>query len=448
MTQFRALAGHCWLTLRLNFRSKQAILYGYFVPVLFLLAFGSVFRGDTPPLLSEVGQLLTLTLLGGCCIGLPTALVAERQRGVWRRYRLLPVNTGSLIVSTVLARTIIVLSGAVLQLALARLIYGTPFPAQVAATVLCFILVALSFTGLGLLIAALANDVPAVQSLGQCLFLPMVMIGGVGIPLEVLPHWAQVVSAYFPGRYAVEVLQSAYVGSADPRAIASALAALFVIGAAAALAGLKLFRWEAGRALGGRARAWIALAAAAWIGVGLFNTFRGRVAPPEFVPASYEFVTEKQMAAITYDDLTGDNELVTRLAPPFSVVPTTGRLADIIRGLETWPPGHVADPAQRVRNLLSLAASADIGADLLEAGIGRAVYDRLRADFPEAELKKILTWIIIAPAGGTVISSAPEFGLRKKPREEVIRERSTYYAQKYLARLLGKLKDPAPQPPS
>lgn len=441
MNSLPAVAGHALLTLRLNFRSKQAVLYGYFVPLLFLVAFGSVFRGDSPRLLGEIGQLLTLTILGGCCLGLPTNLVAERERGVWRRYRLLPVGAGKLIMSNIAARTLIVLSGAVLQVSLARLIYGTPLPSQIGWLVLAFVIVAVAFTGLGLLIAALASDVPAVQALGQCIFLPMVMIGGVGVPLATLPHWAQVLSAYLPGRYAVEVLQRAYAGGEGLTHTAFAFLALVVIGAAAATAGLKLFRWEQGGALGTRAKIWIGVALLAWLGVGLVASAMERTTPPRFSAARYDYVTQAQIDSITYDDLTGDNELVTRLAPPFQTADRPGRLGEIVRLLNNWPPARVPDPAQRTRNLLSLAAIADVSADLLEAEIARVIYDKLRAEIPAQELAQILTWIVISPEQGTVITRAPEFGFRKTPTEEVIRERSGYYAQKFLGRIEGKLRD-------
>ena len=70
---------HFLLAINLNFRDPQAIAYGYLVPILFLLAFGSVFRADDPPLLARMGQIITITILGGACFGLPTALVAERD---------------------------------------------------------------------------------------------------------------------------------------------------------------------------------------------------------------------------------------------------------------------------------------------------------------------------------------------------------------------------------
>jgi hypothetical protein len=72
---------HLLLTIALNFANPQAIVYGYLVPVFFLVAFGSLFRADSPPLLAHMGQIVTITILGGACFGLPTALVSERWRG-------------------------------------------------------------------------------------------------------------------------------------------------------------------------------------------------------------------------------------------------------------------------------------------------------------------------------------------------------------------------------
>ena len=433
------LLRHFLLTLQLNFRSTQALVYGYLVPVFFLLAFGSVFRSDTPPLLGQMGQLLTITLLGGACLGLPTGLVAERERGVWRRYRLLPVSTGSLVAGTLLARLVLVASAALLQILLARLIYGTPLPLHPVSGLLAFLVTAFAFLGLGLLVAALANDVPAVQALGQCLFLPMILIGGVGVPLAALPAWAQRLAGFMPGRYAVDVLQRAFTG---PEGLAGfSLVALAVIGAAAGYAGARLFRWDAGRRTGRSTVAWVGVALLAWIAVGLVAAGTGRLQPVRSQGAAYETVTDAQVDQITYEDLPGDNELVTRLAPPFKHPGATPFAGNFAAKLRAWPPGRVEDPGQRARNLLSIAAVADSTADLHEAEIGRAVFDELQASGDRDRLRRILAWIVLAPDEGTVINQAPELGLRRHPPEAVVRERSVLYAKKYLGRLLGRLPD-------
>jgi ABC-type transport system involved in cytochrome c biogenesis permease component len=124
-----ALIEHLRMSLRLHFRNKMALLYGYLFPLIFLVAFWVLYRHERIPLLRHMGELLTVAVLGGACFGLPTTLVSERERGVWRRYRLTPVPTWVIVTSTVLARYVIVLTAGLLQLGLALAI-GMTFPAH------------------------------------------------------------------------------------------------------------------------------------------------------------------------------------------------------------------------------------------------------------------------------------------------------------------------------
>src|SRR3954452_20854036 len=275
------------LTLRLNFRSRMAIIYGYVVPIFFLVAFAVFYRAAKPPLAGGMGALLAVTVLGGACFGMPTAMVAERERGVWRRYRLLPTAIGGIILSAMVGRFVIVLSAALLQIGLARAIYGTYLPSHPLGLMVAFTFVCFSFLGLGLVIAMLADSVPAVQALGQSIFLPMIMIGGVGVPLRVLPAWAQKVAGFFPGRYAVETLQACV----DPNGPGLAggkfgLLALTVIGLAACVVGAKLFRWDVGQRVAAPAKAWVVVALVAWAAVGFVADRTGRLKPVTDRPAS------------------------------------------------------------------------------------------------------------------------------------------------------------------
>lgn len=435
----RAIALHTAQNLRLNLRNRQALIYGYLVPVIFLLAFSGIFRGGSPPLWHEMPQLLTITILGGAALGLPTTLVAERERGVWRRYRLLPCSPLVLLLGTLTARGLIVASSVALQIALARFAFGTPLPLHSAEAFFAFLFVTFAFVGIGLVIAALANDVPAVQALGQCVFLPMIMIGGVGVPLAVLPDWAQRVAGFMPGRYAVDVLQHAYTAPHGLAGTGFSLGALWLIGVTSTAVGLSHFRWDAARISRPSARLVSLVALGAWLAVGVAAALTGRLRPVATWQNGYAGVTTEQLQQITYDDLTGDNELVTRLAPPFKTDAERAGIADFVAKLRDWTPGNVADPGQATRNLLSLAALADIKPDLREAEIGRAIFDELQARYGRNELERILAWIVLAPDAGTVVTTAPEFGFRKTIHESYVRQRSGWYAKKYLGRLLGKI---------
>ena len=169
-----------------------------------------------------------------------------------------------------MGRALLVGSAAAGQLVLAWGIYRTPWPVLPGQFLLAFGAVCFAFLGIGLIIAMLADNVPSVQAIGQCVFLPMIMIGGVGVPLRVLPGWAQRMAGFLPGHYAVEALDACILpGGRGLAGAPFALGALVLIGAAAFTAGFELFRWEPGpRPLKRIEKGWIALALTAWVLVG------------------------------------------------------------------------------------------------------------------------------------------------------------------------------------
>ena len=270
------------ISLALHFRNRMALIYSYLFPTMFLLSFWVLYRYDRVPLIRHMGELLTVAALGGACFGLPTTMVSERERGVWRRYRLAPVGIGALLASTVAARYLLLLLAGVMQVVLAMLL-GMPLPNHPVDLFVAFTFVAFALMGLGMVIATLADNVPAVQALGQCIFLPMLIIGGVAVQLSSLPEWAQHVSAFFPGRYAVEAIQVSVTG-AGLRVMRFSILALLLIGIAGFVAGLRLFRWDAQQRFVQRGgKGWVAVALAAWAAVGLLAESQNRIGPVEIV---------------------------------------------------------------------------------------------------------------------------------------------------------------------
>lgn len=431
----RGLLAHWLLTLRLNFRAPQALVYGYLVPLFFLLAFGSVFHSSEPPLLQEMGQLFTITILGGACFGMPTAMVAERERGIWRRYRLLPTSTLALVASTMLARALLILLAVLMQIGLAWALYRTPLPAHPGQILVAFLAVCWAFLGLGLVVAMAADTVPAVQALGQALFLPMIMVGGVGVPLRALPEWAQQLAGFLPGRYAVEVFNATYLPDGPGLSGSGfALAALGVIGLSAGLAGSQMYRWDAGKKLCSANRAWMLVALAGWAAVGMTAAGTGRLTLPAAPALSWRSITPAQIQAIGFNGLPSDADFVTPVAAQLGEL--SPRLQDIRRQLEGWSPEVEGDLVQRVRNLLSVAAAFDIRQDPDEARVAALVFGLLREQVAAEDLKKALAFLLYHPEQGRVVTEFSQLGLAGEVELEVARQRVELYALKLLKRMV------------
>jgi ABC-2 type transport system permease protein len=418
---------------------------------------------------------------------------------VWRRYRLTPVPTWAIVTSTVLARYVIVLTAGLLQLGLALAI-GMTMPAHPFDLWVAFTFVSFAFIGLGLVIATLADTVPAVQALGQCIFLPMLIIGGVAVQLASLPLWAQHVSAYFPGRYAVEALQACVTGRGIPGARFSLLA-LGLVGFAGCLAGAKLFRWDAQQKFASRTgKLWLVPALAAWVAVGLLADWRGRIAvpvdkeipaapvrpaaprpgpapavvpppgpttvPPPATPVPSTpppvAVTPPPRtlapppppppwAKLTKADTDGidfqvppDHGIVAPFAPPDEL--PEDFMKDQVEGVRqkiaTWPPGAEGDELRCIRNLLYIAAVPDAIQLPVERYMPRVVYEHLLDTYPRETLVKVLTYIVLNPEAGMVIDDISDLGVEGAAGDPLlVRERAYLYAIKYIMRLTGRVEE-------
>jgi len=277
MSSMRGFLQHLWISLKLNFRNPMAVVMGYLLPIIFLLVFGAFLNTPKERMADVMGQLLTIVILGGACFGLPIAFVSERERGVWRRYKLTPMPTRNFVISIIVARYFLVLTAGILQIVLAKMIYKTPLPKHPFQLAFAFTLASFAFIGIGLIISMVANTVTSVQAWGQAIFLPMLIIGGVAIPLRMLrPKWAPHIAAFLPGRYAVHAMDAA-VRRTGIWPDWFALLALLLIGAAGFLAGVKLFRWENNQKLGTRALIWASVAVGMWLVVGLAAEMLGLV---------------------------------------------------------------------------------------------------------------------------------------------------------------------------
>jgi hypothetical protein len=340
--------------------------------------------------------------------------------------------------------------------------------------------------------------VPAVQALGQCIFLPMLIVGGVAVPLGSLPDWALALSAYLPGRHAVMALQASAAGPGLP-ASGFALAALLATGASAFIVATRMFRWEPLRRGSGGSRWWLLLVLVTWVGIGVMAGRLDRVAPPrtdtadagkpaDFIaaPASlpaaprpappaaapapaalpsrtaaaparapespeipaalapgWQSVTPADFARVAFDRLPPDNGLVAPIAGPDETAdPAVATLLEkVSAGLASWPPARVADPEQRVRNLLYVAAVPDLlQIEQLERFLPLLVLHQLQADIPAEDLPRILYWVAMHPDAGddSAIAALPALGLPATTGPtKPVRGRTMLYAFKLLGRLSG-----------
>ncbi len=489
-----------WANLMATFRNPMALIYGWLFPLIFLAGFWALYGDDPLPLALHAGQFFTITILGSAAFGLPTQMVAEREAGLWRHYALTPAPRWRFVLALVLARAVLLAGALILQHVAARAL-GMPALPHPVSTTLALIVASLCFLCIGALIGSLVGNVPAVQALGQCIFLPMLIIGGVAVPLASLPDWALPLSNLLPGRHAVVAIQTAVTGTGT-RAAGFELVMLAGHGALALVAAVILFRWEpGGRVQIGRRGWWLALVAAAWLALAGLAHSRARPvpAPPDRAEAGMvadyvrgveavarvskivpevkahpqplpqaggePVVPEPQpvpepvaptpdlpapdLDAIAFERLPPDSGLVAPIAaePPDEALASA--LARIERQVAKWPPASEWDAVQQVRNLLLIAAVPDLlQMDPLERHLPLLVEAQLQARFG-ARLPALLAAVALDPQAGSVAARAdlPALGLPAHTGAEgPVRGRMMLYAFKLLGRVTGRRVGDPPGP--
>lgn len=216
----RALARTSWVELKLFAREPLTVVFTLALPLVLLFVLGSVF-GNTPDpeVYRGVGAMdyyvpaytgLVIASLG--LIALPTHLAGYRERGILRRFRASSVPLSSVFGAHVVVTVVSAAVGSVLLMAVAALTYDIRAPESPAGFAGAFLLSALSFSAIGVLLGAALPTARAAQGAGVLLWFVMLIIAGAGPPPEVLTEATRAVADATPLRHVILLLQDPWLG--------------------------------------------------------------------------------------------------------------------------------------------------------------------------------------------------------------------------------------------
>jgi ABC-2 type transport system permease protein len=134
------------------------------------------------------------------------ALVREKEHGTVEQLLVAPVTPLQIMLSKVLAMTLVILASTALAMAIVlKPVFGVPVRGSLA---LFFALTALySFTtaGLGLFAATVTRNQAQIGMVSLLVISPMLLLSGIATPFEAMPSWVQSLMALSPLRYFVDV---------------------------------------------------------------------------------------------------------------------------------------------------------------------------------------------------------------------------------------------------
>jgi ABC-2 type transport system permease protein len=237
-----------WLEQKLFLREPLTALFALALPLVVLFVMGGVFGNEsTPEVYRGVGAMnyyvpayVALVTASVGLISLPTHIASDRERGVLKRYRASGMPAWTLVGSQIVVTFTIATFSAIVLIAVAMPIHDVVTPDSIPRVVGGFILVALLFAAIGVLLGAILPSARAAQALGVLLWFVLLILGGAGPPPEVLTGVMGTIGDLTVLRQAIEVLQDGWL-SLDPGYSWIVVEGITLV---AGFLAIRLFRWE------------------------------------------------------------------------------------------------------------------------------------------------------------------------------------------------------------
>lgn len=266
-----AFAHHLSYDFRTGVRDRSKLLMYYLFPLVFFVLMGGLMSSVNPGFTKVIVPGMALfAFMCSSLLTLPSGLVAAREAGVYRSYRINGVPAASIIGIPVLSTAVHMAIISLLIVVAAPRIFGGVMPASIPGFIGGALLSYVACAGIGVLIGVAAGNATVTILVSQLLYIPSIVLGGIMVPTTILPPFLQRISLLLPATHCMSVLAGiAMPGSAGvPWLSLAVLAASIVL--SFGLAGV-LFEWDS-RAAAPSRKAWLALlgmapfAAAALIG--------------------------------------------------------------------------------------------------------------------------------------------------------------------------------------
>jgi ABC-2 type transport system permease protein len=188
--------------------------------------------------------ILAMSLMQLGLFGTATPLVALRQEQVLRRLGATPLPRWQLIVSNILLRLTIGLAQSAIIIGLAAAAFNVQIANNLPALVGLVVLGALTFVGLGYLIASFSRTVEMASGLSSAINFPMMFLSGIFFPLGDLPAFLSPVVRALPLTYLADAIRQVTLGSVPEFPIMVDVGVLAGWAVACALISARFFRWE------------------------------------------------------------------------------------------------------------------------------------------------------------------------------------------------------------
>jgi ABC-2 type transport system permease protein len=188
--------------------------------------------------------LLGLNLMGTGIWSLAFGVTTARQKQLLKRLVATPMRRSHYLLAQVLGRLVFLLPEIAVLLGVGWLAFGVAVRGSLWLLLVISLVGAMTFCGMGLLIASRTRTVEGVSGLANLVMLPMWLLSGVFFSSERFPDRVQPLIHALPLTALNDALRGVITEGRSPAAVAANLAIVAAWGLASFLVALRIFRWR------------------------------------------------------------------------------------------------------------------------------------------------------------------------------------------------------------
>jgi ABC-2 type transport system permease protein len=236
---------------KLYWRSPSSAMFTFAFPILILVIFATLNRGETIRSLGMISfnqyyvpGIIAFGVISACYTNLAIGLCFRRDSGALKRIRGTPLPPWVFMAGNIGSSLIVSLLLVALTTVVGTLFYGVTFPGRWSALALTLLLGAFCFCSLGLAMTSLISIATAAPAVVNGVLFPILFISGTFFPVSSSSLLGRV-AAIFPIRHFEEAMFAVF----DPRRIGTgidgrALLVMLAWGLGAVVLAVRTFRWE------------------------------------------------------------------------------------------------------------------------------------------------------------------------------------------------------------
>jgi ABC-2 type transport system permease protein len=234
----------------LFWRSREAALFTFFLPVVFFLIFGSIYGNSritkehikAAPFLEAgmIGYGVASTAFAGLAI----TMVVRRESGVLKRVRATPLPASTYVLAVLASTFAVFLIEAALIIGIGRTLFSVGLPVRPFSLLAALVIGAGAFAAMGLGLTGLVRTAEGSSAVVNAVYLPMAIISGTFFTPKEYPEFLRVIADVLPLTYFTELTRDVMVRHHHLWAEKGPLAVVLVWGAVGLIGAVRGFRWQ------------------------------------------------------------------------------------------------------------------------------------------------------------------------------------------------------------